>query len=271
MNIVGTRTGAGDQVLQVGAARAPSSRAGRGRPRTPGAGGCSWSTLHSARGRCRAAVAAEDRGMPERRWRVTTGGGRGLFQIDIDDGRGFRPATTAEVDAALRQRELFGAADHPAMEVAGTLAQASVLATNRPVSMDAKRNRCPGMFDQFHDPEFRTLVRAARAVITERVHRGVAMPPERLAVAALNEMPDEDDPAAVRAWGAGCSRRWSSTSASLRRSPTKSTERTATTARRCTDHGRRLPARGWGLSLPLPPPPPRPKPSRRGATTACTP
>ena len=58
------------------------------------------------------------------------------------------------------------------------------------------------MFDpyQFHDLEFRTLVRAARAVIAERVHRGVATPPERLAVAALDEMPDEEDPAAVRAW-----------------------------------------------------------------------
>jgi hypothetical protein len=56
--------------------------------------------------------------MPERRWRVTTGPRRGLFQIDVDDGQGFRPATTAEVDAALRQRELFGAADYPAaMEV----------------------------------------------------------------------------------------------------------------------------------------------------------
>ena len=54
--------------------------------------------------------------------------------------------------------------------------------------------------DQFHDPEFRSLVRATRAVIAERVHRGVASPPERLAVAALDEMPDEDDPAAVRAW-----------------------------------------------------------------------
>ena len=54
--------------------------------------------------------------------------------------------------------------------------------------------------DQFHDPEFRTLVLAARAVIAERVHRGVATPPERLAVAALDEMPDEEDPAAVRAW-----------------------------------------------------------------------
>ena len=43
--------------------------------------------------------------MPERRWRVANGGGRGRFLIDVDDGRGFRPATTPEVDAALRQRE----------------------------------------------------------------------------------------------------------------------------------------------------------------------
>ena len=137
VDIVGTRTGAGGQVRQVRAARAPSSRAGRGRPRTPGAGGCSWSTLHSARGRCRAAVAAEDRGMPERRWRVTTGGGRGLFQIDVDDGRGFRPATTAEVDAALRQRELFGAADHPAMEV-GRDARSGVGPRNQPAGLDGR-------------------------------------------------------------------------------------------------------------------------------------
>ena len=54
--------------------------------------------------------------------------------------------------------------------------------------------------DQFHDPEFRNLVRAARAVIAERVGRGIATPDERLAVAALDEMPDEDDDAAVRAW-----------------------------------------------------------------------
>ena len=47
--------------------------------------------------------------MPERRWRVA-GRGRGLFAIEVDDGGGFRAATTAEVDAALRQRELFGAA-----------------------------------------------------------------------------------------------------------------------------------------------------------------
>ena len=39
--------------------------------------------------------------------------------------------------------------------------------------------------DQFHDPEFRNLVRAARAVIAERVDRGIATPAERLAVAAL--------------------------------------------------------------------------------------
>ena len=44
--------------------------------------------------------------------------------------------------------------------------------------------------DQFHDPEFHNLVRAARAVIAERVGRGIATPAERLAVAALDEMPD---------------------------------------------------------------------------------
>ena len=49
---------------------------------------------------------------------MTTGPRSGLFLIDIDDGHGFRPATTAEVDAALRQRELFGVADYSAeMEV----------------------------------------------------------------------------------------------------------------------------------------------------------
>ena len=52
--------------------------------------------------------------MPERRWRVTVRSDRGLFLIEVDDGSGFRPATAAEVDSALRQRELFGAADYPA-------------------------------------------------------------------------------------------------------------------------------------------------------------
>ena len=58
------------------------------------------------------------------------------------------------------------------------------------------------MFDpeQLHDPEFRTRVQAARALIAERVRRGVATPAEHLAVAVLDEMPDEDDPDAVRAW-----------------------------------------------------------------------
>ena len=54
--------------------------------------------------------------MPERCWRVM-GRGRGLFAIEVDDGGGFRPATTVEVDAALRQRELFGAADYPVQRV----------------------------------------------------------------------------------------------------------------------------------------------------------
>ena len=54
--------------------------------------------------------------MSERRWRVTARG-RGLFAIEVDDGGGFRAATAAEVDAALRQRELFGAADYPVQRV----------------------------------------------------------------------------------------------------------------------------------------------------------
>ena len=58
--------------------------------------------------------------MPERRWRVTAGPRCGLFLIEVHDGRGFRPATTAEVDSALRQRELFGAADYPASDVGHT-------------------------------------------------------------------------------------------------------------------------------------------------------
>ena len=54
--------------------------------------------------------------MRERRWRVMARG-RGLFAIEVDDGGGFRAATAAEVDAALRQRELFGAAEYPARRV----------------------------------------------------------------------------------------------------------------------------------------------------------
>ena len=73
--------------------------------------------------------------MTERRWRVSTGTGPGLFLIEVDDGRGFRPATAAEIDSALRQRELFGAADYPARNL-GT----SPLPC-RP-STDAKGSRC---------------------------------------------------------------------------------------------------------------------------------
>lgn len=50
------------------------------------------------------------------------------------------------------------------------------------------------------EPEHRTVVGAARAVVTERVRQGGATAAERLTVAALEEMPDEEDPAAVRAW-----------------------------------------------------------------------
>ena len=54
--------------------------------------------------------------MPEPRWRVL-GRGRGLFAIEVGAGGWFRATTTAEVDAALRQRELFGAAEYPVQRV----------------------------------------------------------------------------------------------------------------------------------------------------------
>ena len=68
------------------------------------------------RERAGTAIALRCGRMPERRWRVA-GRGRGLFAIEVDDGSGFRPATAAEVDAALRQRELFGAAEYPVQRV----------------------------------------------------------------------------------------------------------------------------------------------------------
>ena len=43
--------------------------------------------------------------------RIVKGEAAGVFLIEIDPGDGFRPATVVEVDSALRQRELFGAAD----------------------------------------------------------------------------------------------------------------------------------------------------------------
>lgn len=45
------------------------------------------------------------------RWRVRPADEPGAVRIDIDTGRGFRPATLAEIDQALRQLHLFGAAD----------------------------------------------------------------------------------------------------------------------------------------------------------------
>ena len=59
---------------------------------------------------------------PGRRWRIHRRG-RGLFEVAVDDGDGFRSATTAEVDTALRQRELFGAADEPPADPAGDKGQ----------------------------------------------------------------------------------------------------------------------------------------------------
>ena len=50
------------------------------------------------------------------------------------------------------------------------------------------------------DRELWTPARAARAIITERVRRGVATPSERLTVVVLDEMRVEEDPAAVTAW-----------------------------------------------------------------------
>ena len=45
------------------------------------------------------------------RWRVQPAEEPGAVRIDIDAGRGYRPATIAEIDQALRQLPLFGAAD----------------------------------------------------------------------------------------------------------------------------------------------------------------
>lgn len=73
------------------------------------------------------------------------------------------------------------------------------------------------MFDpqQLHDPGFRSRVQAARALVAERVRRGVATPAEHLAVAVLDEMPDEDDPDALRAWAPSAAFREAVRSAAL--------------------------------------------------------
>ena len=50
------------------------------------------------------------------RWRVLATDEAGVVRVDVDTGNGFRAATAAEVDQALRQLPLFGAADVGAHE-----------------------------------------------------------------------------------------------------------------------------------------------------------
>ncbi len=45
------------------------------------------------------------------RWRVLATDEAGVVRVDVDTGNGFRAATVTEVDQALRQLPLFGAAD----------------------------------------------------------------------------------------------------------------------------------------------------------------
>ena len=45
------------------------------------------------------------------RWRVLATSVTGVVRIEVDKGNGFRAATIAEIDQALRQLPLFGAAD----------------------------------------------------------------------------------------------------------------------------------------------------------------
>ena len=45
------------------------------------------------------------------RWRVMATPVAGVVRIEVDMGHGFRAATIAEIDQALRQLPLFGAAD----------------------------------------------------------------------------------------------------------------------------------------------------------------
>ena len=45
------------------------------------------------------------------RWRVLATDEAGVVRVHVDTGNGFRAATVAEVDQALRQLPLFGADD----------------------------------------------------------------------------------------------------------------------------------------------------------------
>ena len=62
----------------------------------------------------------DDDGRPSMtiRWRVLATDEAGVVRVDVDTGNGFRAATAAEVDQALRQLPLFGAADVGAHEAA---------------------------------------------------------------------------------------------------------------------------------------------------------
>ena len=131
--------------------------------------------------------------------------------------------------------------------------------------------------DQFHDPEFRSLVRATRAVVAER-----CPPRRRLATRAAGPSrpstrcptrttpprcgPRRPRPRSGMRFAPWCSRRWRCTSASSSRRPTKPTGRTPTTAaRRCTDHVVAAGGRTLGFRGTAPPPPARPSPRTSSA------
>ena len=95
-------------------------------------GWCGLRFTEARGGRCRACGRGrEDRGMPERRWRVTTGPGR-------DNRRGRCGAAPAR---AVRSRRL-PRQGYPARTLAPATGGTSALPC-RPISMGAERNRCP--------------------------------------------------------------------------------------------------------------------------------
>ena len=104
------------------------------------------------------------------------------------------------------------------------------------------------MFDpgQFHDPEFRTLVLAARAVIAERVHRGGATPPGRRHAtgAAPRHRGGATPPGRRHATGAAPRHRGGATPPGRRHATGTAGGRGA---RR--DTGRRRPRRGAGVGV----------------------
>ncbi len=103
VNIVGTSTGASSEVLQVAVCR-PGSDAARVTAAGPlaRAGGVVYASLRHGGDDAELAGAAAKT--------------EGCLSVDGASPPD-RVATTAEVDAALRQRELFGAADYPARDI----------------------------------------------------------------------------------------------------------------------------------------------------------